>query len=439
MKVSEILLLVFAAVIGAATFIENDYGTQTARALVYKAHWFEALLFVFIAAVIYNIYRYQMYARPKWGQLILHVAFVWIAIGAAVTRYVGYEGVLLLRNGQISDTMVSDHMVLTAKLIDANGGVEYDSPMYLSSMTRNHLDETLKLGQKQVHLRLTRYIPSAEKKEGHYITGALKPGGRYPQIVSLDVTHAGVTHNVDLEGYRAQPGKPVIVSFDDMRVELSYGAKVIKLPFAVRLDRFKLDRYPGSMMPSSYESYVTIEDTELNTTFAYHIYMNHVLSYRGYRFFQSSYDPDEQGSILSVNHDPGTLPTYIGYVLLLIGFIWGFLSPKGRLTYLRKKLHKLKSASPSVVLAVVIWSSSGILMHAEDQVDLSPVRKISQAHAMAFGRLVVQDSGGRMKPMDTYAREILSKISRKNSWRGLSAEQVILGMLTQPSLFQRVR
>ncbi len=438
MKVSVVLMLIFATAIGVATFIENDYGTQTARALVYKAHWFEILLFLFLTSMTYNIFRYKMYKRPKWGQLILHSAFILIGIGALVTRYIGYEGVLHLRNGQNSSTMVSDHMVLEATLIDRNGGMKYTQPLYLSSMTKNHFDDAFTLGAKRVEVSLKRYLPAAHKQGDHYITGALKPGGNVPQVITVDVQHDGVTHTVDLEGRKAQPGVPVMVTFPDMRVRLSYGAAVIQLPFQVKLDRFVLKRYPGTMMPSSYESYVHVTDPETNTTFPYHIYMNHVLSYQGYRFFQSSYDMDEQGSILSVNHDPGSIPTYMGYLMLLIGFIWSFLSEKGRFSHLRKRLKRLKESS-TVALLLGVALAGTLPVHAADTVDLSPLHKISPIHAQKFGRLVVQDTGGRMKPMDSLAREVLSKISHKTSWEGLSAEQVILGMLTHPELFQKVR
>ncbi len=78
------------------------------------------------------------------------------------------------------------------------------------------------------------------------------------------------------------------------------------------------------MSPASYSSYVQVIDKEKGLNMKYHIYMNNVLDYRGFRFFQSSYDLDEKGSVLSVNNDPGTLITYIGYFLLTIGFIWSF-------------------------------------------------------------------------------------------------------------------
>ncbi len=52
------------------------------------------------------------------------------------------------------------------------------------------------------------------------------------------------------------------------------------------------------------------------------IFMNNILDYKGYRFFQSSFDPDEKGTILSVNHDYwGTLITYIGFILLFFGLM----------------------------------------------------------------------------------------------------------------------
>ncbi len=439
MKAAEVLMLIFAVVIGAATFIENDYGTQTAQALVYKTRWFELLLFLFTAAVIYNIFHYKMYRRAKWGQLILHLAFVMIAVGAAVTRYVGYEGILHLRNGQTSSTMVSDHMALEVSIVDGKGGMKYTIPMYLSAMGGNRISETFTYEGQKVDVDLVRYIPSAHKKGDHYVTGGIKPTGMFPQVITLEVTHNGMSKKIDLEGRKAEPPRPKTLDFGDIKVQLGYGAKIIDLPFAVRLDKFVLERYPGSMMPSSYESFVTVIDKENNTTFPYHIYMNHVLSYRGYRFFQSSYDTDEQGSILSVNHDPGTLPTYIGYIMLIIGFVWSFLSPKGRISQLRKKLQKLKAQNVAALFVVLAIISFPSVAKADDSVDLTPIHKISPEHAKKFARLVVQSSGGRMEPVDSSAREILSKISHKRSWEELSPEQVLLGMLTKPQLFQKVR
>ena len=101
------------------------------------------------------------------------------------------------------------------------------------------------------------------------------------------------------------------VTFDNVDVDINLGAKVIELPFSIKLRDFILDRYPGSNTPSSYASEVSIIDKD--KSFDYRIYMNHVLDYKGYRFFQASYDPDEGGTVLAVNHDPGATMSYIGY------------------------------------------------------------------------------------------------------------------------------
>ena len=76
----------------------------------------------------------------------------------------------------------------------------------------------------------------------------------------------------------------------------------------------------------------------------YHIYMNNVLDYRGYRFFQSGFDPDEKGTILSVNHDMwGTYITYLGYFLLYFGLMAILFAKHTRFDDLRKQLKKLKT------------------------------------------------------------------------------------------------
>jgi cytochrome c biogenesis protein ResB len=111
-----------------------------------------------------------------------------------------------------------------------------------------------------------------------------------------------------------------------------------KFPFSIELVRFTLKRYPGSDSPSSFESLVRIHDGATNHEQL--IAMNRVLDWRGYRFFQSSFDTDEQGSVLSVNQDPaGRYITYTGYALLLAGFIACFITRNGRVRYLINRLN----------------------------------------------------------------------------------------------------
>ena len=113
---------------------------------------------------------------------------------------------------------------------------------------------------------------------------------------------------------------------------------VLDMGSKVKLDRFVMHKYPGSDQASSYESYVTVIDGD--KSFPYHIYMNHILVYKGFRIYQMAYDPDEKGSIFLVGRDPGMWVTYLGYILLTIGFFWSMLYSKSRFMATVKKLKK---------------------------------------------------------------------------------------------------
>lgn len=113
---------------------------------------------------------------------------------------------------------------------------------------------------------------------------------------------------------------------NQMVMHTSKGVKTEVLPFELELVDFRLNRYPGSQSPSSYESdlLVHVDGNVIETS----VYMNNVLDMKGYRFFQASYDQDELGTVLSVNRDvAGRVITYTGYSLLLIGFLLMFFFP----------------------------------------------------------------------------------------------------------------
>jgi hypothetical protein len=112
------------------------------------------------------------------------------------------------------------------------------------------------------------------------------------------------------------------VDVGGQEVTLYFGPLRIPLPYRLHLDDFLLVTYPGSQNPASFESHVRVFDEERGIDGEpVRIYMNHPLDYRGFKHFQSSYDQDRKGTILSVNHDPGKLPTYIGYTLVGMGLL----------------------------------------------------------------------------------------------------------------------
>lgn len=189
--------------------------------------------------------------------------------------------------------------------------------------------------------------------------------------------------------------------------QFTFGPKGIRLPFEIYLREFELERYPGSQSPASYASEVSVVDGEKEMP--YRIFMNNVLDYKGFRFYQASYDTDEKGTVLSVNQDrPGTIVTYIGYFLLTLGMVLTLFAKGSRFRILNRKLSLYKKAFLMLGFFMGI-SLSALPNNASDKFSVVPSDK-----AEAYGRLIVQDLDGRMKPLNTLAHEVIRKLSGKS-------------------------
>jgi cytochrome c-type biogenesis protein CcsB len=203
-----------------------------------------------------------------------------------------------------------------------------------------------------------------------------------------------------------------------------------QLGFKIRLDKFQVQKYPGSMQPSSYDSWVTVIDGD--TQFKYHIYMNHILVYKGYRFYQASYDPDEQGSILSVNHDPGMYVTYLGYALLTIGFLWSMLYRRSRFRATIESLRKSGLFGVALLLTLGVGTPT-----SASSFSIEEFAKKSGPAADQWAQVLVQ-SRGRIEPMDTLDLDVVHKLTRKTKFLGMNYNQIVAGMVAYPSQFQKI-
>ncbi|QOY54435.1 cytochrome c biogenesis protein CcsA [Candidatus Sulfurimonas marisnigri] len=253
----------------------------------------------------------------------------------------------------------------------------------------------------------------------------------------VDVEYDGTHKEVALMGSgKRYKGYTENIKIADTEIALEWGSKIIELPFSLRLRDFKLIKYPGSMSPSSYESHVTLIDKKNLVKQEHRIYMNNVLDYGGYLFFQSSYDKDEKGTILSVNHDPGKWPTYLGYTLLAIGLFLNFFNPNGRFGKLARSKYEYKAGvTASLLMLFALFSTQPLVASSEL---IEKVKNIDAGHADHYGTLLVQSRDGRIKPLDSFATELLNKISAKDSMFGLSHNQILLGMASNPDVWKQI-
>ena len=235
---------------------------------------------------------------------------------------------------------------------------------------------------------------------------------------------AAVTHYVGVTGImHIREGETV----SSMMRDEGAGMGNASLPFSVTLDDFRLQRYPGSHSPMSYESDLVIkkgDETPVQAT----VRMNKVIDIDGYRLFQSSFDPDEQGTILSVSYDrPGMQLTYIGYFLLFAGFVLTLFSKKSRFGRLRRELGEMKKNMPYCVLFLLALSgvAGGQTVHAQQPC-------VSSQHAGKFGSLVVLNPNGRLEPVNSYTSAILRKLYGADKLNGINSDQFFLNLLSFP-------
>ncbi len=535
-------MILFAIAIAVATFIENDFGTSSAHKLVFKAWWFELLLILFGISILVNIFRFRLIQQKKWAVFSFHVAIIIILIGAAITRYTGYEGMMHIREGNASNVILSFEEYLVFEGREGDQKFSFNEPVLFASRGNNKLKKSYLINNKEVMVEVKEFMPNpkevmiddengvptlkiviggANGREEYYLEkgkrskirgtlfnfqefedprsfnireeegilyfkaptsfmqtimatqardtlvsgqyhplqlrslysnglqsfvfGMYSPNARV-ELVSEDpkmtsTSSAGLKVKVSsgpyedeqyIFGAKGVEGRPRVFSLGDLQLAISYGAKKIELPFSLHLRDFIMEKYPGTNSASSYASEVTLIDPQKNLQEDTRIFMNNVLDYKGYRFFQSSFDQDELGTWLSVNHDWwGTWISYLGYAVLTVGMFLTFFHKGSRFQQLTKNLKKLRQSEKALATAII-----GLFLSCSNPLLANPVvnntRAINLEHADKFGHLVMQDHRGRMKPMDTYASEILRKLSRKETLYGLTAEQIVLGMTTNP-------
>ena len=191
-----------------------------------------------------------------------------------------------------------------------------------------------------------------------------------------------------------------------------------ELPFMVRLDEFKLITYPGTDSPMDYVSKLLFIDTGGQKTEAT-VSMNNIAEHDGYRFYQSAYDYDGRGTVLSVSHDPwGIALTYVGYFMLFVTmFLLLILPDEG----FRKALGKLSKGAAVIVLSLFSVAEA-----------MAAPKTLPKEVADEMGSIYVYYNE-RICPLQTVAKDFTTKLYGKPTYEGLSCEQVLTGWFFFPT------
>ncbi|MFT6323004.1 MAG: hypothetical protein ACJAWO_000550, partial [Halieaceae bacterium] len=161
MELMAFLILLFAIAIGAATFIENDFGTPASKAVVYNAKWFELMLFFLFVNMMANIFKYKMYKKEKWSILLFHTSFIFMIAGGGVTRYISEEGVLHIREGKTSNTVVSDKTYFSFKVDDQKMQYSFDQAVFLNPLYNPGFSKSFDFNGSQISVKFVDYLQNA--------------------------------------------------------------------------------------------------------------------------------------------------------------------------------------------------------------------------------------------------------------------------------------
>ena len=538
LKLTLALFTTIAISAATATFIENDYGTNTARVVIYNAKWFEIIIFLLFLNLLANIYKHKMLNLAKLPLLLFHCSIIFMIIGAFLTRYFGFEGLMHIREAKTSDTLVSHKTFVNINVQDKQKSFTKNLAFRPTLLTDNNFDfnfETskgvLKISYKDFWANVYEQITDDSKGKpyiklmintgntveeldlfygeskaigDYYInfssqaeynikafninyqnnkltasssedlafmvmkdqsTGLLKSKESFDlkrktlyslenlSIAIKDFKAKAISNFVKNKDIMAQEGISALIinarliqganqdlnasqdlkllggpnvrgvtqkiNLDDLKITASFGAKTFRLPFSIRLNAFNLDRYAISNAPASYESFVSVLDGD--HSFDTKIFMNNVLDYKGFRFYQSSYDSDEFGSILSVSKDPGKIPSYIGYFLLITGLL---LMPFYKNSRINKLTQSIAKNSSLILLITFIASFQDLKASV-----------VNKPIADDFSKLLVQDKYGKIKYINNLNRRLVNKLHRGN-YKKLDHNQVILSMLAFPKQWQ---
>lgn len=196
-----------------------------------------------------------------------------------------------------------------------------------------------------------------------------------------------------------------------------------QLPFSITLNQFEIIYYKGTLAPMDFISHISVADKDCHRQIQGKVSMNHIFSYQHYRFYQSGYSEDNEGSVFSVSHDPyGIGITYAGYTLLLLSTVFFFFSPQSRFRQLLKSL--LLHRSLTVILLLFAFSLNSNFLKANST---SP-KVLPREVAEHFGDLYILYNN-RICPLQTFARDFTVKLYGSSSYKGLTPEEVLTGWL----------
>ena len=326
-----------------AVFVVPEIRGDLLPVILPGGYWVCALLLINLT--LGGILRW----RRGWqqsGVLIAHLGIIFLLVAGGVAHHDSERGHLMIPEGGTSNVAEDyfEHVVEIAEIKDGKPeSIQVIRGRYLTDLLGPFI-RTVRLPSLPFDLELAGYQSNATPQaaalkappdqvqpiDGYYLQSQL-------DAINAETNTPGCIGRVIYrDGKKAAPFllssaayQPFSVRHEGRVFTIELRKRLWVLPFAMRLDKFTAEFYPGTMKPSKFVSEITRLENQTEAKAI--IQMNDPMRYSGLTFYQASYQQLGQGpnarmaSVFEVVRNPADKwPEYSLYVVtfgLLVHFI----------------------------------------------------------------------------------------------------------------------
>ncbi len=398
--------------------------------------------------------RFRM-TRKRVGVIVLHAGLIVLLAGEFVTGWFATEGLMRIDEGA-SARHIEDIRAAEFVVVDPSDP-SFDRVVSVPASRIAHAAKgQLPISDSRLpfEIRVEQWMPNAETVPSASETPATRGLGLdfaahlVAQVAGVDggqtdlpaayvtLVREGRPLGTWLVSAAFRSLQPVEIDGQTFGIGLRF-ARTYK-PYEIHLIDFRHDVFVGTTIPKNFSSRVRIVDPERGVDRETLIWMNNPLRYRGETFYQASYKPDGSGTVLQVVRNPGWLLPYAACALVGGGMAWHFIQSLTAFLRRQTKRDRAHSSVPArhgprgAALRAGAFAVGLVLA-------LSAVFTPSDTGVPGLREFatIPVSAGGRVKPMDSAARNLLMVAGGRQSVRDddgqqVSATKFLLELIARP-------
>jgi hypothetical protein len=276
--------------------------------------------------------KFLLFSEWSWqksGVILTHFGALVLIMGGSITALTQKEGYMMITEGESSQT-IHDYYEYMLRV--------YEGDKVIISIPHKNIYEgqIISVPNSPVTLTIDQFCLNCKiimrpeiEKEGWHAPGSsmklvgdrLSPDPEKNLIgIEFTVTGAGTKQNGQYLTFDRFPQPPVITA-DNKKYKIDIAPMTRSLPFTVTLSSFTQNLHAGTKIAKEYISDVLVTDDA--GSWPVRIEMNEPLRYKGYTFYQSSFDLSNEKpfTVLNVVENKGQFFPYMATILMLVGLI----------------------------------------------------------------------------------------------------------------------